>query len=718
MSTILILTFFIAILGTVYAFINYFLVAAVDEGTEEMRSIAVDIRTGANAFLIKEYKVLILVVIVVAVIEAVMFFPPSGFALIIGATFSSLTGLLGMQASTHANVRVANTALTTGSIGKSQKLGLRGGCVMGLSVASFSLVGIVILYLCFGYDFLYNIETQTNWLGVSYTPMSIIFSSYGLGCSMVAMFFRVGGGIFTKAADMGADLVGKTELMIDEDDPRNPAVIADCVGDNVGDTAGLGSDLLESNVGAIVSAAITPIFIFLSFQSSGLNLSKDMMKIMIEYPIGFSAIGLLSCIIGLIFAFFKKDSDDPEKELDLATWVSAGCTGILNLIFTSVCFAGKDFGDLPFRFGFISPWLAALVGILSGIVIGLVTAYYTSDKYKPTASIAKASKMGVALNITQGISVSMKSILPSCLIIGIGVFLASSIAGNYGIAMAAVGMLSFVAITVSVDTYGPICDNAGGIAEMAKLPEDIRKITDKLDAVGNTKAAIGKGFAIGSAAYATISLLNSYMHCFVPVDVVDAVLNVLNPRILFGVIVGAAFIYFFSSMLIKSVTVSAEKMVEEVRRQFKMIPGLKEGFIIENGKRIAVKPDSKTCVEIATQDALKEMVAPALISIVVPVVGGFLFGPEFISGVLFGAILSAIMLAIFFGNSGGAWDNAKKSIEANGLKGSPEHIAAVVGDTVGDGFKDTAGPSLDIFIKIMNNVSLVFVNFFKTFYLL
>lgn len=708
MSFVLMLAFFIGILATVYAFYNYFLVSAVEEGTEEMRSIAKDIRTGANAFLIKEYKVLVIVVVVVAVIEAVMFFAESAIALIVGAISSSLTGLLGMQASTHANVRVTNTALTTKSTGKSQKLGLRGGSVMGLSVAAFSLIGLVILYLCFGSDFLYNVDTTTNWLGISFTPIAIIFSSYGLGCSMVAMFFRVGGGIFTKAADMGADLVGKTELLIDEDDPRNPAVIADCVGDNVGDTAGLGSDLLESNVGSIVSAAITPVFLFISFQHNGMNLTKELMRKLIEYPIGFSAIGLFSCIVGLAFAFFKKDSDDPEKELDLATWVSAGCTGVFNLLFTIYSFAGQDFGDLPFRFGFISPWLASLVGIASGIVIGMVTAYYTSDKYKPTQSIAQASKMGVALNITQGLSVSMKSNLATCLIIGIGVYLSSAIAGTYGIAMAAVGMLSFVAMTVSVDTYGPICDNAGGIAEMAKLPEDVRKITDKLDSVGNTKAAIGKGFAIGSAAYATISLLNSYMRSFISVDVVDVALNVLNPRILFGVIAGSAIIWFFSGMLIKSVTISAEKMVEEVRNQFKNIPGLKEG---------TAKPNSKACVEIATHNALKEMISPALISIVIPVLGGFLFGPEFIAGVLFGAILAAILLAIFFGNSGGAWDNAKKNIEAKGLKGSPEHVAAVVGDTIGDPLKDTAGPSLDIFIKIMNNVSLVFVNFFKAVYL-
>ncbi len=707
MSITFVVAFFIAILATSYAVFNYVNVKSIDEGTAEMKEIASAIRVGANAFLKKEYKVLVIVVAIVAVIEALMFFIPSAIAFLVGTIMSAMAGLFGMKMSTYANVRVTNTARTTKNIGKSEKVGLKGGSVMGLSVAAFSIVGLAIVYFLYK-SYLYEISTITNWIGISFTPMSMIFSSYALGCSMVAMFFRVGGGIYTKAADMGADLVGKTEENIPEDDPRNPAVIADCVGDNVGDTAGLGSDLLESNVGAIVSAVITPIFLFIAFQANSLKFGKELLEKLIVYPIGFSAFGLLSCMIGLTFALYKKDGKDPEKELNIATWVSAGLTGIINLLFTVILLSKEDIGDLPFKYGYISPWISSIIGIASGILIGMIAEYYTSDKYKPTQSIARASKMGVALNITQGLSGSMKSNLASCIIIGVGVYISSQISGSYGVAMAAVGMLSFVAITVSVDTYGPISDNAGGIAEMAKLGDDVRVITDKLDSVGNTKAAIGKGFAIGSAAYATISLLNSYMYSFTSVDIIQVSLDVLQPRIFFGVIVGGAIIWYFSGMLIESVSKSAEKMVGEVRRQFKEIAGLREGN---------AKPDYKRCIEIATDGALAEMKAPALISIVFPVLGGFLFGPQFVAGILFGAILSAILLAIFFGNSGGAWDNAKKHIESLGGKGSPEHVAAVVGDTVGDPLKDTAGPSLDIFIKIMNTVSLVFVNFFKAVYL-
>ncbi len=708
MSLLVIIVFFMAVLGVTYSIMNYTNVKAIGEGTKEMVEIASAIRLGANTFLKKEYKVLAIVVAVTAAIEAVVFFIPSAVALLIGTVMSALAGLFGMKMATYANVRVTNTARETKSIGKAQKVALRGGSIMGLSVAAYSLIGLVIVYFLFE-RYLLDISTITNWMNISFTPISMIFSSYALGCSMVAMFFRVGGGIFTKAADMGADLVGKTEENIPEDDPRNPAVIADCVGDNVGDTAGLGSDLLESNVGSIVSAMIAPLFIFLSFQANGLNFSKELMEKLVIYPIAYSGFGLISCIVGLAFALSKKDGNDPHKELNIATWMSAGLTGLLNLILTMGLLRGENLGDLPFKFGIISPWISSVVGIVSGILIGMVAEYYTSYDYKPTLKIARASKMGTALNITQGLSGSMKSNLASCAIIGVGVYVSSAIAGTYGISMAAVGMLSFVAITVSVDTYGPISDNAGGIAEMAGLESEVRVITDKLDSVGNTTAAIGKGFAIGSAAFATISMLNSYMYSYTSIDVIDITLNVLKPRIFFGVIVGGAIIWFFSGMLIESVSKCAEKMVGEVRRQFNEIVGLREGKI---------KPDYKNCIEIAANGALAEMKAPALISIVIPVAGGFLFGPEFVAGILFGAIVSAILLAIFFGNSGGAWDNAKKFIESKGNKGTQEHVAAVVGDTVGDPLKDTAGPSLDIFIKIMNTVSLVFVNFFKAVYLI
>lgn len=708
MNLVVMISYFIAAISVVYAIMNYTKVKAVSEGTQEMAEIASAIRLGANTFLTKEYKMLAVVVALVAAIEAVIFFIPSAIALLIGTLMSSLAGFFGMKMATYANVRVTNMAKKTKNIGKALKVALRGGSIMGISVGAFSLIGLVIVYWLYK-NYLLDISTITNWMNISFTPTSMIFSSYALGCSIVAMFFRVGGGIFTKAADMGADLVGKTEENIPEDDPRNPAVIADCVGDNVGDTAGLGSDLLESNVGSIVSAMIAPVFLYLTFDANGLNFSKRLMEKLIIYPMGYSAFGLISCLIGLAFVLSKKDGKDPHRELNLATWLSAALTGIINFIFTLCLLNGEDLGDLPFKCGIISPWISSVVGIVSGILIGMVAEYYTSYDYKPTKRIARASKMGTALNITQGISGSMKSNLVSCIIIGVGIYVSSAISGTYGISMAAVGMLSFVAITVSVDTYGPISDNAGGIAEMAGLESDVRAITDKLDSVGNTTAAIGKGFAIGSAAFATISMLNSYMYSYTPINVIDITLNVLKPRVFFGVIVGGAIIWFFSGMLIESVSKCAEKIVAEVRRQFNEIPGLREG---------RCKPDYKTCIEIATNGALSEMKAPASISIVVPIIGGFLMGAEFVSGKLFGAILSAILLAIFFGNSGGAWDNAKKFIESKGKKGTPEHVAAVVGDTVGDPFKDTAGPSLDIFIKIMNTVSLVFVNFFKTVYLI
>ncbi len=708
MNSIIAIVFLISILGLSYAGYNFFKVKSLDEGTAEMSEIASAIRLGANTFLKKEYKVLFIAIIVVAIIESVVFFIPSGIAFIIGSIMSASAGFLGMKAATYANVRVANTARLTKKVGKTVKVDARGGSVNGLSTAGFSLIGLVIILIIFK-GYFHNVDVVVNWLNISFIPFTMIVSSYGLGCSIVALFFRVGGGIYTKSADMGADLVGKTEENIPEDDPRNPAVIADCVGDNVGDTAGLGSDLLESNVGSIVSAAMTPVYITITLMSSGIQISQALREKMILYPIGYSAFGLLSCIIGLAFILAKKDGKDPHKELNLGTWISAGLAGIINFFFTIFLFSGENIGDLGFfKFGILSPWIASVVGIASGIIIGMIAEYYTSYDYGPTKKIAKASKMGVALNITQGLSGSMKSNLASCLIIGFGVYISSQVCGTYGIAMAAVGMLSFVGMTVTVDTYGPISDNAGGIAEMANLPSEVRKITDQLDAVGNTTAAIGKGFAIGSAAYATISLLNSYMYSFVSLESVNMILNVLDARILFGVIIGGAVIWYFSGMLIESVSKCAEKMVGEVRRQFNEIKGLREG---------KTKPDYKKCIEIATNGALAEMKAPAIIAIVIPVLGGFLFGPNFVAGILFGAIMAAILLAIFFGNSGGAWDNAKKYIEAQGSKGSEEHVAAVVGDTVGDPLKDTAGPSLDIFIKIMNTVSLVFVNFFKVVYL-
>ena len=391
--------------------------------------------------------------------------------------------------------------------------------------------------------------------------------------------------------------------------------------------------------------------------------------------------------------------------MNKATWLSAGLTGLFSLGLTWLMFHSESFGDLPFKFGFISPWVSAFVGIVSGILIGKISEYYTSDSYNPTKKLAKSCKNSSAITITEGLSVGMKSTMPTVLILGIALLISYFAAGNSGIAMAAVGMLSFVTITVSVDTYGPISDNAGGIAEMSKLGNDVRKITDKLDSVGNTTAAIGKGFAIGSAAFATVSLLLSYLYTYKPIDS-DVVLDMMNPIIMAGSFIGAAITFYFSGILIETVSNSAQKMVSEVRRQFEEIPGLKEG---------TAKPDYKTCVEISTKSALSEMKKPAAISILVPIISGFILGPEFVAGILLGATISAIMLAIFCGNAGGAWDNAKKYIESLGKKGSPEHLSAVVGDTVGDPLKDTVGPSLDILIKIMATTSIIVAPIFSEY---
>ena len=698
------IVFFISILGMSYAVFNYYRVKNLKEGTEEMSEIAAAIRQGANTFLFKEYKVLIIVILIVAAVLAIFIEYSAGIAFIIGTLMSGLTGFVGMKCSTYANVRVANTARETKDIGKTLKVALRGGSVMGLPVSSLALIGLGFVFIFFQ-DQLYNLGTVHNWCGIEFEPFSMTISSYALGCSIIAMFNRVGGGIYTKAADMGADLVGKTEENIPEDDYRNPAVIADCVGDNVGDTAGLGSDLLESYMGAIASSIVLVIYLFNRFNVKELEFSESLFRKLYMYPILFAAFGLLSCMIGLVYIFIKQDGSDPHQELNIATWTSAGLTAIFNFTMTLILFRGESFGDLPFKFGEMSVFFSALLGIISGILIGGIAEYYTSYDHKPTKKIAKFSKEGPAITITEGLSVGMKSTLLSVVILGIALMAAHFSAGIYGVAMAAVGMLSFVSITVSVDTYGPISDNAGGIAEMCHLGDDVRSITDKLDSVGNTTAAIGKGFAIGSAAFAAVSLMISYLYAFAPIES-DVTLDLMNPQILAGTLIGAAMAYYFSGLLIEAVSNSAQKMVDEVRRQFRKIKGLREG---------KAKPDYRNCVGIATEGALAEMKAPALISILVPVVSGFFMGPNFVAGILIGATVSSIMLAIFCGNSGGAWDNSKKYIESLGKKGSPEHIAAVVGDTVGDPLKDTVGPSLDILIKIMSTVSLIMVSIYSKF---
>ena len=718
MEALLILVIVAALLALGYAAFNFIGVKKLDEGTDRMKEIAAAIRVGANAFITYEYKIIAVVVVIIAIAFAAIFTVQYGefswepsVCFMIGVIMSASAGWVGMKIATYANVRVSNTARNTKSIGSTLKVALKGGSVMGLCVGGFALLGLFLVYIIFGFGL--------NMLDIAALRGAHVFtqclSCYALGCSIVAMFNRVGGGIYTKAADMGADLVGKTEAHIPEDDPRNPATIADNVGDNVGDVAGLGSDLLESFVGAISSAIILAVSLYLSNVANNLEVSDEMLSKMMYFPLVFAAIGLIASILGIAYVLLKKGSDNPHRDLNISTWSAAGITIIGGFVATYLLFNGENADILKvagFNIGFISPWIAASLGVVSGVIIGGIAEYYTSYDYKPTQTIAQASKEGAALTITQGLSVGMKSCMYPLIVLGITTYASYAVSGMFGIAMAAVGMLSFVSATVSVDTYGPISDNAGGIAEMSELEPEVREITDKLDSVGNTTAAIGKGFAIGSASLAALSLMVSFLYAFQP-EGSSLDLNFTNPLILAGALVGGALPYLFSGMLIEAVANAARKMVEEVRRQFRDIPGILEG---------KAKPDYKTCIEISSQGALKEMRMPAIISIIFPVIAGFLFGPYFVGGLLIGATLSAIMLAIFTGNAGGAWDNGKKYIESGAIegqgKGSPAHDAAVVGDTVGDPLKDTVGPSLDILIKIMSTVSLVAAVMFYNYNLL
>ena len=724
--------------GLAYAAFNFFSVKKLEEGTERMQEIASAIRVGANAFITYEYKIVAIVAVVVALLLALIISWSSAVAFIIGAVMSGTAGWVGMKIATYANVRVTNTARTTKSLSNTLKVAFKGGSVMGLCVSGCALLGIFIVFVIFGValgqidaeiieeqassckSILGMISENLNF-GAGFT---MTLSGYALGCSIIAIFARIGGGIYTKAADMGADLVGKTEEHIPEDDPRNPATIADNVGDNVGDVAGLGSDLLESYVGALLSGTILAIELFAKHVFG----NTEMLRQMIYFPLAFAAAGLISCIIGIASLFVRRKlSDNPHKELNGATYISAILTMIFGAIiayFSFSQFGGQTITDdlgntlsvydsVEFHIGWISPWVAAAIGIVAGIAIGKIAEYYTSYDYKPTKVLSSASVEGSALTITQGLALGMISCMLPCVVLGVAIYASYLLSGMYGVSAAAIGMLAFVAATVSVDAYGPISDNAGGIAEMSFLEPEVREITDELDAVGNTTAAIGKGFAIGSAALATLSMMTSYIFAYTPAPEISnftegaldkIALNVIEPAVLVGAIVGAALPFMFSGMLINAVAKAARKMVEEVRRQFREIKGLMEGEVL---------PDYKTCIEISSQGALREMRVPAIFCIAFPVVCGFVFGAEFVGGVLVGATISAIMLALFCGNSGGAWDNGKKYIEVGGVegekKGGNAHDAAVVGDTVGDPLKDTVGPSLDILIKIMSTISLVTV---------
>jgi len=699
--------------------INFFYVKRMDAGTAAMQEIAGAIKEGADAFIRHEYRTLLTVAVAIAATLGVLVSWYTGAAFILGAMMSSAAGWIGMKIATIANVRVTNRARLTKSLGRTLKVAFQGGSVMGLSVGGFSLFGLGMIYFVLGRLMGQTDPSQltvhVNWLGVNFIPFTMSVSGYALGCSVIAMFDRVGGGIYTKAADMGADLVGKSEARIPEDDPRNPATIADNVGDNVGDVAGLGADLLESYVGALISCVVLASYMFHLRLGTTRELSADLVGRLITYPIMFAAIGIVSCVIGIIILLVKKASDKPHRELNTVIWVSAvlilGGTGVLTYYY----FPERGVAELGFAMGIWSPWIAAVLGILTGIMIGQFAEYYTSYDRKPTRSISDASESGPGLTITQGLAIGMKSVFLPVIVLSAAVLVANAIAGLYGVAMAAVGMLSFVVATVSVDTYGPIADNAGGISEMSALDPYVRQITDELDSVGNTTAAIGKGFAIGSAALAALSLFASYLYSQAgPGDDINSfqlILNMINPLVLVGGLVGAALPYLFSGILIEAVAKAARKMVQEVRRQFRADPGILTG---------ESRPDYRLCIEISFSGALAEMKGPALIAVLTPIATGFVFGSSFVGGLLIGTTLSAIMLALFTANSGGAWDNGKKFIEQghHGGKGSEAHAAGVIGDTVGDPLKDTVGPSLDILIKIMATVSLIGVSIFGKYNLL
>ncbi len=698
-------TVFLSIVSVLYALILLKRLNRIKVEHEKINAIASYIKEGAVAFMKRQYKVMFIVVLIVSVILTLIGFIPSlkgaegigyrsSITFLVGASFSGLAGFIGMLAAVKANHKTTDQARLHG-MSKAIKTSFTGGSILGLTVVGLSLFGLTFLFLVF-YTLYGGYKTDVHEQYIALSHAIHIVTGYGLGASLIALFGRVGGGIFTKAADVGADLVGKVESNIPEDDPRNPAVIADNVGDNVGDIAGMGSDLTESYIGTLISALTLGLYAFVSISPEIiLNDSSAITSTMFSgivktvlFPLMIATIGVVSTIISIMI-MRNRTWKDPQKALNKATYLNTLFMIVTTFLISMLLFEGA----LALKL-----FLTIVVGLFVGIGIGFIAEYYTSDKYKYVLNIVEQSKTGGATNVISGFSVGMKSTFITVMLLVSGILLAYLFTQDiYGIALAAVGMLSTAGMTISVDAYGPIVDNAGGIAEMSHLDEQVRNITDHLDSVGNTTAAIAKGFCIGSAALTSIGLFFAYEKA---TNLTSSGIDILKLGVVIGVFIGAMLPYLFSSLVINSVGKAAHLMIEEVRLQYKNDPGILKGTSL---------PDYKKCVDISTQAALKEMVFPALIAILSPIIAGLLLGAQGLGGLLIGGLVSSMMLAIFMANSGGAWDNAKKYIEQGyeGGKGTDLHKATVIGDTVGDPLKDTAGPSMDILIKLMSIVSLM-----------